>query len=244
MNAPSLEQDYALFGLHLSSTPGEVRSAYLKALKKWHPDLFPPGEARDRATEKVRALNAAYGRIKSAPLRFVAKERIHEESESGSETSVRIEFSEERPRSWFSGWVDAHDRLAEKSPQIRGIAIIYLALLGTLLALTIWVILYDVDFGLTYRRENQLATFLLTACVLIPIHVTYVIDALRGRLDDDFSPIQGLWHTISKVTFVGLPFALAAWGLVLIANGHIAVAVLLASIWIVLLLLKRRLIAD
>lgn len=243
MSAPSLEQDYALFGLHASSTPRQVRSAYLKALKKWHPDLFPPGEARNKATEKVHALNAAYGRIKSAPLRFVANERTRQESESGSETSVRIEFPE-RPRSWFSSWAYAHDKLTEEAPQNRGTAIVYLALLGTLLAVTVWAIGYDVDFGLTYRRGRQLVTFLLAASALIPIHVMHVIDALRGRLDDDFSPLRGLWHTISKVTFVGLPFALAAWGLVLMASGNIAVAVLLASIWIVVLLLKRRLIAG
>jgi uncharacterized membrane protein YkvA (DUF1232 family) len=49
---------YELLGIEPASGPEEVRQAYLKEIKEWHPDINP--ERIEKAEEKTKVLNQAY----------------------------------------------------------------------------------------------------------------------------------------------------------------------------------------
>lgn len=51
---------YQTLGVGRSSSADEIRSAYRELVKKYHPDLFPSGRAKEAATEKLRQINEAY----------------------------------------------------------------------------------------------------------------------------------------------------------------------------------------
>jgi curved DNA-binding protein CbpA len=59
------ESDYGLLGLNGKASRKEVKSAYRRMAKEWHPDRFHQRSARDRelAEEKFKAFTAAYRRI-------------------------------------------------------------------------------------------------------------------------------------------------------------------------------------
>ena len=58
----NLSEARELLGLGLTATRREIRAAYRRAARRWHPDLAPPGEeARYRAA--MQAINLAYQRL-------------------------------------------------------------------------------------------------------------------------------------------------------------------------------------
>jgi hypothetical protein len=62
-----LSHDYATLGLTPSASPVEVRKAYKKLVRQWHPDRFardPAGQAE--ATQRMRAINTAYETIRGS----------------------------------------------------------------------------------------------------------------------------------------------------------------------------------
>jgi hypothetical protein len=64
-----LSEDYRLLEVTTSATPAEIKQAYLQLLQVWHPDRFQHSpHLRSRAEEKTKAINAAFARVKHAPL--------------------------------------------------------------------------------------------------------------------------------------------------------------------------------
>jgi DnaJ like chaperone protein len=67
---PTLGQDYAALGIKESASEQEIKRAYRKLVGKYHPDRLVsqglPDEVMERAKERVRDINLAYDRIKSA----------------------------------------------------------------------------------------------------------------------------------------------------------------------------------
>ena len=61
---------YRSLGLPSDASPNIIKARYRQLALRWHPDRFGdrPDE-REHAEEKMKALNAAYRRIKDAPLR-------------------------------------------------------------------------------------------------------------------------------------------------------------------------------
>jgi DnaJ-domain-containing protein 1 len=53
---------YAVLGVASSATEDEIRHAFRRLAKLWHPDLFvnAPAELRDRAERRMRAVLRAY----------------------------------------------------------------------------------------------------------------------------------------------------------------------------------------
>jgi hypothetical protein len=62
-NTFSRKDDYAILGIARSATDAEVKSAYRRLAKQWHPDA---NEDKAAATEKMKEINASYANIKSA----------------------------------------------------------------------------------------------------------------------------------------------------------------------------------
>jgi DnaJ like chaperone protein len=69
-SASSLSQAYASLGLEDSASDAEVKRAYRKLIRQYHPDRLIsqglPDEVMDRARNRVLEVNAAYDRIKAA----------------------------------------------------------------------------------------------------------------------------------------------------------------------------------
>jgi DnaJ-class molecular chaperone len=58
----TLEEARELLGLELKATKKEIKAAYRRVARRWHPDRAPGGEeARYRA--RMQQINAAYQRI-------------------------------------------------------------------------------------------------------------------------------------------------------------------------------------
>lgn len=64
LEKPSAE-DFAILGVAPGALPSQVRAAYKKLVKSWHPDKFPPGSIEQVVAEdRIKAINAAYQRIR------------------------------------------------------------------------------------------------------------------------------------------------------------------------------------
>ena len=65
----ALMNAYAVLEVPYTATPADIRRAFRQLASLRHPDKCPPGADRDRATELMIQLNAAYELIRDAPLR-------------------------------------------------------------------------------------------------------------------------------------------------------------------------------
>jgi hypothetical protein len=65
----ALMNAYAVLEVPYTATPGDIRRAFRQLASLRHPDKCLPGADRDRATELMIQLNAAYELIRDAPLR-------------------------------------------------------------------------------------------------------------------------------------------------------------------------------
>lgn len=63
--SPSPDPGYALLGVSPQATPQEIRTAYRRLARRWHPDRLEKGSAaeRARATERLVLLNGARERL-------------------------------------------------------------------------------------------------------------------------------------------------------------------------------------
>ncbi|MBD2251069.1 J domain-containing protein [Nostoc parmelioides] len=56
---------YEILGLKPGASQVEVKQAYRKLVKIWHPDRFVDDEQKQQAETKIKRINAAYNRVKS-----------------------------------------------------------------------------------------------------------------------------------------------------------------------------------
>jgi cytochrome c-type biogenesis protein CcmH/NrfG len=65
-----LRDCYRLLEVGPEASPAEIRSAYMLLVNVWHPDRFAhEPRLQERAADRIRSINDAFGRIRTAPLR-------------------------------------------------------------------------------------------------------------------------------------------------------------------------------
>lgn len=92
------ESDYRLLGLSAKASRQDVKSAYRRLAKTWHPDRFQQHSARERdfAEEKFKALTVAYRRIAGG---WLEEERTEKKVPHGdAKTSRSPEEGARQPR--------------------------------------------------------------------------------------------------------------------------------------------------
>ena len=74
---PSLEEYYQILGLNFKASPEEVKQAYRKLAKFWHPDRFQNNpEKLKEAETKFKQIIAAYEFLKNLDLDTIATPEI------------------------------------------------------------------------------------------------------------------------------------------------------------------------
>ena len=73
MSEPNL---YEVLGLERSASSHQIRAAFRKLVKRFHPDLFPTAAEKTRATEKLREINEAYAVLGNPKRRREYDERF------------------------------------------------------------------------------------------------------------------------------------------------------------------------
>ncbi|MGB6300478.1 MAG: J domain-containing protein [Rivularia sp. (in: cyanobacteria)] len=56
-----INRAYNILGLKPDASSEQIKQAYKKLVKKWHPDLFVNQPQLAKAKEKIRLINEAYG---------------------------------------------------------------------------------------------------------------------------------------------------------------------------------------
>jgi curved DNA-binding protein CbpA len=56
---------YEILGLKPGASQGQVKQAYRKLVKIWHPDRFADPQQKQQAEEKIKEINVAYNKLKS-----------------------------------------------------------------------------------------------------------------------------------------------------------------------------------
>ncbi|MEH1933654.1 MAG: DnaJ domain-containing protein [Nostoc sp.] len=56
---------YEILGLEPGASPAQVKRAYRKLVKIWHPDRFLEPKQKQEAEEKIKSINVAYNKLKS-----------------------------------------------------------------------------------------------------------------------------------------------------------------------------------
>lgn len=63
------QNHYEVLNLPKTASTDEVKTAYRKLAKQWHPDRFPEGAEKQEAEEKFQALTEAYNTLSDETLR-------------------------------------------------------------------------------------------------------------------------------------------------------------------------------
>ena len=67
----ALREAYHTLGVAPGASAHAIKQEYRRRAKQFHPDRWPAGsDAQGRASEQMRALNAAYALARHAPLRY------------------------------------------------------------------------------------------------------------------------------------------------------------------------------
>ncbi len=78
-----MERAYELLAVPASASVFQIKQAYRKLTKRWHPDLYKPGSAEQAdATRMMGLFIDAYKKIATAPLRYFDP-RVRQVEESG-----------------------------------------------------------------------------------------------------------------------------------------------------------------
>lgn len=67
---------YQVLGVSESSTNDEIKAAYLRLAKEWHPDV----NHSTISTDKFRAISSAYESLKNESARLVYHEKLRNDS--------------------------------------------------------------------------------------------------------------------------------------------------------------------
>ncbi len=59
----TLKEAREILGLELTATRREIKAAYRRAARRWHPDHAPPG-AEEEYRVRMQNINAAYSRVR------------------------------------------------------------------------------------------------------------------------------------------------------------------------------------
>ena len=54
---------YKVLGVSPSASDDEIKAAYRKLVKKYHPDRYTDSALKEQAAEKIKEINAAYAEI-------------------------------------------------------------------------------------------------------------------------------------------------------------------------------------
>jgi hypothetical protein len=66
-----LKGAYQALGLPPASTAAEIKRAFRRLAKTWHPDKWPAGSPQQaKAADRMRDINVAFEAIRHAPLRY------------------------------------------------------------------------------------------------------------------------------------------------------------------------------
>lgn len=76
--AMTLKEARQLLGLELQATRKDVRAAYRRAARRWHPDRAPAG-AEEEFRARMQQINAAHQRI----VQFIENYRYHLAEDAG-----------------------------------------------------------------------------------------------------------------------------------------------------------------
>jgi len=105
-----LKDYYALLGLPREASKREIKRAYKKLIRKWHPDLHPDDPA---SSTKVQELNEAYG-VLSAPEKRQAYDRQTAEGGMAEDRDDGL-YSAHHEHPFFSYFRRANDALRRKT---------------------------------------------------------------------------------------------------------------------------------
>ncbi|BAZ19545.1 heat shock protein DnaJ domain-containing protein [Kalymmatonema gypsitolerans NIES-4073] len=61
----NINDAYSILGLKPGASPTEVKRAYRKLVKIWHPDRFSHPQKKQEAEQKIKQINEAYNKLKS-----------------------------------------------------------------------------------------------------------------------------------------------------------------------------------
>lgn len=72
---------YEVLGLEIGASSEDVVLAHRQLVREWHPDLFPFGEERSAAEERLKSINAARDRLLEIEIPSAPEEEVEPEAE-------------------------------------------------------------------------------------------------------------------------------------------------------------------
>ena len=177
-----MNDPYRILGISSDATDEEVKKAYRKLAKKYHPDRYQNSPLAEEASEKMTEINAAYEQIMN-----IRKNGGHSSyrsySGSGTYSSAGSRYSDIRILINNGRFDEAEQRLSDISPSERTAE---------------WYYLMAV---LTYRKGwlEESYNYASAACRLDPNDTEYqsFFNRIRRQRSGDFGGGYSSDHTVS-----------------------------------------------
>ncbi|MCG6135688.1 MAG: DnaJ domain-containing protein [Nostoc sp. LLA-1] len=81
---------YEILGLKPGASQGQVKQAYRKLVKIWHPDRFADPQQKQQAEEKIKDINVAYNKLKSEQPTAESTNSSAPSSTSSSQVNISV----------------------------------------------------------------------------------------------------------------------------------------------------------